>query len=99
MIKTISFEEAFRIINDCSAVIWGDMKMVTYPSYWTPEEADGDGDGQFMHLEGVDSDFNEYEVDFKSKDNVTVKVEGNMLIFVDTTGQEVEVTPLFSKTL
>ena len=34
-----------------------------------------------MHLDGMDSDFNEYEVDFKAKDNEKVKVEGNKLIF------------------
>ncbi len=95
--RTISFEQAFRIINDCSAVVWGDMKMVVYPSYWTPEEEDGDG--QFMHLEGVDSDFNEYEVNFKAKDNEKVKVEGDTLIFVADNGQEVEVKPLFAKSL
>ncbi len=97
MSKMISFEEAYLIINDCSAVVWGDMKMVVYPSYWVPEAEDGDG--QFMHLEGVDSDFNEYEANFKAKDNEKVKVEGNKLVFVATNGQEVEVTPLFSKTL
>lgn len=97
MSKTISFEEAFRIINDCSAVIWGDYGMVVFPSYWTPEEEDGEG--RFMHLEGVDSDFDEYEADFKAKDNAMVKVEGNALFFVDTTGQKIKVTPLFSKTL
>jgi len=95
--RTISFEEAYLIINECSAVIWGDMKMVVYPSYWVPEEEDGDG--QFMHLEGVDSAFHGYEVNFKAKDNEKVKVEGNKLIFVATDGEEVEVTPLFSKTL
>lgn len=95
--RTISFEQAYRVINDCSAVVWGDMKFVVYPSYWLPE--DENGDGQFMHLEGVTDDFDEYEVNFNAKDNENVKVEGDTLIFMDDRGQEVEVKPLFAKSL
>lgn len=100
--RTISFERMYEILNDCAAVIWGDMKMVVYPSYWMPEDKsvchDSSNDN-FLHLEGTDEDFNEFEVDFKEKDNEVVKVEGNHFFLIDTKGNEVEIRPLFSKDL
>ena len=95
--RTISFEKMFEILNDCAAVVWGDMQMVVYPSYWVPEEEGGEG--QFLHLEGTDSDFNEYEANFKAKDNETVQVHGNRFFLIDTKGNKVEIRPLFSKDL
>ncbi len=95
--ETISFEVMFRILEECSAVVWGDMQMVVYPSYWTPNEEDGEE--QFLHLEGVDSDFNEYEVNFKEKDNREVKVKGKHFYLKDTSGEEVLIRPLFTRDL
>lgn len=94
--RTISFESMFRILEDCAAMVWGDMRMIVYPAYWLPEESDG---GIFLHLEGVDSDFNEYEVNFKEKDNKNVQVEGKFLYLIDTNGNKIEIQPLFAKNL
>lgn len=43
--------------------------------------------------------FNEYEVNFKAKDNETVQVHGNRFFLIDTKGDKVEIRPLFSKDL
>lgn len=93
--RTISFQKMFGILEDCAAVIWGDMQMVVYPSYQLPD----DEAGEFLHLDGTDSDFNEYDVNFNEKDNKEVKVHGNRFFLTDMTGQEVEIRPLFSKEL
>lgn len=93
--RTISFDTLCRILEDCSAVIWGDEQMLTYPSYYYPEE----GDRDFLHLEGDDGDYHEFEADFYREDNETVKVEGNRFFLKDRKGNEVEIRPLFSKDL
>lgn len=96
--RTISFETFYRMLEDCSAVVWGEMQMVVYPSYALPDD-EKDEDFKFLHLEGTDSDFNEYEVDFREKDNQTIKLHGNRVFLTDTKGNEVEIRPLFSKDL
>lgn len=100
--RTITFEKMMVILEDCSAVIWGDMRMVVYPSYQMPEAKTSGDDAEeeeFLHLEGVDSDFNEYEVNFKEKDNREVQVEGNHFYLIDTQGERVEICPVFAKDL
>lgn len=93
--RTISFDTLCRILNDCSAVIWGDEQMLTYPSFQYPEEGET---RDFLHLEG-ENDKYEFEVDFYKEDNETVKVHGNRFFLKDGKGQEVEIRPLFSKDL
>lgn len=95
--RTISFETLCRILDDCSAVIWGDERLLTYPSYQYPEEEGGGND--FLYLEGDDGEYHEFEAFFYKKDNETVKVQGNSFILIDGNGEEVEICPLFSKDL
>lgn len=93
--KTITFEQMYAILEECSAVVW-DMHFLSYPAYWMP--GNGDGDGQFLHLEGKEG-FDEYEVNFKEKDNEVVKVVGKRFILKDYKGNDVEIRPLFDKDL
>jgi hypothetical protein len=95
--RTISFEVLCRILDDCSAVIWGDEKLLTHPSYQYPEDEGGGGD--FLYLEGDDGDYHEFEAYFYKKDNEMVRVQGNSFILVDGNKDEVEITPVFSKDL
>lgn len=95
--RTISFDTLCRILDDCCAVIWGDEQMLTYPSFQYPEDDGGGRD--FLHLEGDDGDYHEFEADFYKEDNETVKVQGNRFFLNDCKGNEVEIRPLFSKDL
>lgn len=94
--RTISFDTLCRILEDCSAVIWGDEQMLTYPSFQYPDEDDKTGD--FLHLEG-ETEKHEFEANFFRENNETVKVHGNRFFLQDMAGQEVEIRPLFSKDL
>lgn len=94
--RTISFDTLCRILDDCSAVIWGDEQMLTYPSFQYPEDDGGGGD--FLHLEGENEKY-EFEANFFRENNETVKVHGNRFFLKDMNNEEVEIRPVFSKDL
>ena len=79
MNKKISLEEAYKIIENASAVIIDESALV-YPSLW---DLDGDDDNEFLYLSWEDEG-SEYSLKFREGDNREVEVSGCCLFLYDT---------------
>lgn len=92
--RTISFETACRMLEDCSAVIWDDTYL-SYPCVIEDDESvDDEKDALFLRLECEDT-----KREFIIGDNRTVQVEGKSLWLKDKYGEEIQISPLFVKDL
>lgn len=92
--KTISFDAAFSILDNCSAVIWGDTNFsdtnLSYPEMRDEGVTDAMKDC-FMCL-ALD-DFCD-GMNFFRGANQTVRAEASTLYLVNDQGHEVRVIPL-----
>ena len=90
--KTISLQQAHKILTDCSAVVWEDNNhFVTYPSL---SGITGEDDNQFLYLSGTDEDGYEYSAYFEEGNNKQVRVEGASMFLTDNEGEEVQLSIL-----
>lgn len=90
--KTITLQEAHRILTDCSAVVWEEANhFVTYPSL---SDLTGEDDNEFLLLSGTDDEGYEYQARFMEGVNRNVRVEGSSMFLVDDNGDEVQVSIL-----
>lgn len=96
--RYITFDEAFKLLKNCSAVIWTDFGSLTYPVVYDEEMEDPNED-QFLLLESMDEEGYEYRSMFYRGKNQRPKVEGSKLFLVDNTGEEVEMTLLVPQNL
>jgi len=90
VMKYITIDEAYQILERSKAVIWGEPNMLSY--FYINNEED---DELFLHLEGED-EYTEYSSDFKKVDNLRIKVDGDSMYLIDVNKNETKVTPLFT---
>ena len=83
--KTITLEEAHKILQNASAVIIDEHALV-YPSLW---ELTGDDENQFMYLSWEDEG-QDYYMKFCEGDNREVHVFGSSLFLYDTDANDDE---------
>ena len=89
--KTLTLAQAHRVLENCSAVIWGDQQFLTYPG---TTDLTGDADNQFLYLSGTDDGGQDYAVMFEEGNNQSVKVVGSFMFLTDNEGEEVQLTIL-----
>lgn len=87
--KTITFEKAIEILENCSAVIWGEH-FLSYP--------DVNSEEQEVYLK-IDEDGVSYEVNFNKEKNESVSIQGGSLFLIDVLGEEVQLTVLVGQDL
>ena len=94
---SISLSAAFQILREAEAVLV-DLggNCVTFPGIG--DALDGAPEAEFLNLHS-ESEGEEFDVAFREGDNSTVAIDGNDLLLVDTEGNQVNVTPLFSRNL
>ena len=96
--KTITLKEAYRILEDASAVIIDDV--VLYPSLW---ELTDDETNEFLYLEWENDGGRLFTLKFNEGDNQEVKVVGSSMFLYDTdaNGEEdhIQITILTTKEL
>jgi hypothetical protein len=78
--KNIPLEEAYKILEDASAVIIDDNVLV-YPALKELEFSD---ENEFMYLTWTDDEGQEYALKFAEGDNQQVKVSGSSIFLLDT---------------
>lgn len=78
--KSITLENAYKILEDASAIIIDDGVLV-YPALSDLEDSD---ENEFMYLEWRDEDGLEYYVKFAEGDNQEVVIEGSSMFLLDT---------------
>jgi hypothetical protein len=78
--KNIPLEEAYKILEDASAIIIDDGVLV-YPVLSDLEHSD---ENEFMYLTWRDEDELEYCVKFAEGDNQEVVIEGSSMFLIDT---------------
>jgi len=88
----ISFDKAYKILDNCSAVVWGEH-FLTYPGLHD-EESDTPETDLFLELETVDSEGLEYKASFFRGANQQVRVEGSSMFLVNDDGDEEQLTIL-----
>jgi len=85
----ITLNQAYRLLEDCSAVIWADY-FLTFPAL-----QDEDNEPKmFLSLDSTDEHGKVFLVEFYRQDNQEVKAIGNSLFLTDTTGEEIQLTLL-----
>lgn len=92
--KTITLQEAYNILEDCSAVIIDDNVLV-YPSL---DELSGDLKNEFLCL-SWEEDGENFEVRFLEGQNQNVQVSGSSLFLIDSEGEDNQLTILEPKVL
>lgn len=95
MSRTITLSEAVAILKSASAVIVDD-DAVTYAAL---SDLDGSDDNEFLQLTWTDSEGSDYSVTCCEEGNSVITVSGTSLFFIDEDGEQVQVTPLFTKEL
>lgn len=83
----ITLEQAYKLLQDCSAVIADDNALM-YPSIWDLD------DEEFLFLHWDDDDGYEYYYTFLPKDNQEVEVHGCSMWLIEEHGEEVQLTLL-----
>lgn len=86
--KTIPLKRVSDILENCSAVIWGDQQFLSYPSV---RSLDGQDDNQFLFLLCEDEEGQEFSVTFNEGSNREVKISGNTMVLVDDEGDEIDI--------
>lgn len=95
MPRTITLSEAVAILKTASAVVVDD-DAVTYAAL---SDLDGSDDNEFLQLAWTDSEGCDYSITCCEEGNSVISVSGASLFFVDEEGEQVQVTPLFTKEL
>jgi hypothetical protein len=97
--KTIPLEEAYKILEDASAIIVDDSVLV-YPALSDLEFSD---ENEFMYLTWTDDGGQEYDLHFAEGDNQQVKVSGSSIFLLDTDAEAeedaIQITILTTKEL
>lgn len=97
--KTIPLEEAYKILEDASAIIVDDGVLV-YPALSDLEFSD---ENEFMYLTWTDDEGQEYILKFAEGDNQDVKVAGSSMFLLDTDAEDdtdvIQITILTTKEL
>ena len=78
--KTIPLEEAYKILEDASAIVVDDSVLV-YPAL---EDLEFSDENEFMYLTWTDDEGQEYALKFAEGDNQEVKISGSSLFLFDT---------------
>lgn len=86
--KTIPLAKVFELLKCAYAVIWSDQKLLSVPNINLDNE---DPEGEFLYVEGTNSDYYEFEASFRCADNQEVVVEDNHIILKEKNGEEIEV--------
>ena len=91
--KMIKLSEAYKILENCAAVIFdlGGGACVSYPRL--DDLAEGDNDNVFLELE-QDVDGKVRQSEFTEGDNLTVEVVGSSMFLKDTRGENIQVSVL-----
>jgi len=97
--KNIPLEEAYKILEDASAVIIDDNVLV-YPALADLEFSD---ENEFMYITWSDDEGREYALKFAEGDNQQVKVSGSSIFLLDTDAEAeedaIQITILTTKEL
>jgi hypothetical protein len=97
--KNIPLEEAYKILQDSSAIIIDDGVLV-YPTLSDLEFSD---ENEFMYLAWTDDEGQEYTLKFAEGDNQQVKVSGSSIFLLDTDAENdtdaIQITILTTKEL
>lgn len=97
--KSIPLEEAYKILEDASAIIIDDSVLV-YPALSDLEFSD---ENEFMYLTWSDEDGQDYDLKFAEGDNQQVKVSGSSIFLLDTDAEAeedaIQITILTTKEL
>ena len=88
--KQITLAQVYKILTDCSAVIWGDY-FVCYPSL---DGVTGDKDNEWLFLRSDDDDGQTFSATFIEENNQNVAVEGTSMFLTNNEGDEVQLTVL-----
>ena len=97
--KTITLEEAYKILQDASAIIIDDSVLV-YPALSDLEFSD---ENEFLYITWTDDEGQEYDLHFAEGDNQQVKVSGSSIFLLDTDAEAeedaIQITILTTKEL
>lgn len=85
----ITFEQAYEVLDKCSAVIWDDINL-SYPCLVEDKE----NDAVFLILE---CDVYDARMQFVKGDNLEVMVAGSSLWLKNTHGEDIQVSVLYPK--
>jgi hypothetical protein len=78
--KKITLEEAYRILQNASAVIIDDNALIYHSLY----DLEGDDENEFLYLSWDDEDGCGFSLKFAEKDNREVTVSGCCMFLYDT---------------
>ena len=78
--KKIPLQEAYKILEDASAIIVDDGVLV-YPALAELEFSD---ENEFLYITWSDEDGQEYDLHFAEGDNQEVKISGSSMFLIDT---------------
>ena len=92
--KTITLEEAYKILENCSGVIVDDGAIL-YPSVW---ELNGKDENEFLYLSWEEEGL-EFNVKFNEGSNREVKVSGCSMFLIEGDGEETQLTILVPQNL
>jgi hypothetical protein len=90
--KTIPFAQAYKLLNDASAIIWDDHH-VDFPCC---DDADH---GEFLYLSYTDGNGFVFEHRFNVDDNLEVKIEDCNMYLKNSEGDIVKIEILWSKNI
>lgn len=93
--KTIPLTQAFKILEDCSAVVTEDH-VVIYPAL---SELTGEADNEFLYLTWQDDTGLEFNANFIEENNQEIKVVGSSMFLKDEAGNEFQITVLVPQNL
>jgi hypothetical protein len=97
--KDIPLQDAYKILEDASAIIIDDGVLV-YPALAELEFSD---ENEFMYLTWSDEDGQEYSLHFAEGDNQEVVIEGSSMFLMDTDAEDdtdaIQITILTTKEL
>jgi hypothetical protein len=91
--KTITLEEAYKILQNCSAIIVDDYALV-YPSLYELEY----DDEPFLYL-NVEIEKQEFDYNFTASKNRQVDVMGSSIFLIDDNDEDVQLTILIPQIL
>ena len=94
MKKHISLKDAHTILENCSAVIWGD-NFLSYPSI-SDLETKANSANDFLYLKCEDEEGNNFTASFLEKDNQNIQVAGGSMFLVADDGEEFQITILWA---
>jgi hypothetical protein len=92
--KTITLEEAFDILAECSAIVHDNV--VSYPGL---ADLSGEDDNEFLYISWENDEHLNYAIRFTEGPNRSIKVSGSSMFLVDHEGDETQITILEPKEL